>query len=106
MERETKELSLSGHAYVVKAYATAREAHAIQQAYFTGTKVDVLGDQPRISEFNPGVQFEVQQELIRQIVVSMDGSPDAIVDRCTELPNDQFEELVLELDQLVSKKKP
>lgn len=111
MERDTKELvitlgeSLTGHRFKVKTYATAREANAIQQAYFKGAKLEVVGEQPKISEFNPGVQFEVHQEMIRQMVVEMDGSAENLVDRCLELPNDAFNELVQELDQLVSKKK-
>ena len=103
--RETKELKIGGHQYVVKAYATAREAHAIRQAYLTGTKVEVVGDQPKISEFNPDVQFEVQQEMLRQMVVSMDSKAENIVERCLDLPSDDFDSLISQLDNLVSKKK-
>jgi uncharacterized FlaG/YvyC family protein len=105
MDRETNELTIGTHAYQVKSYATAREANTIQQAYFKGTKLEVVGEQPRFTEFNPGVQFEVQQEMVRQIVVAMDGSAENILDRCLELPSDDFIELVDALDQLVSKKK-
>lgn len=105
MERETKDIEIAGHKLTVKTYATAREHHAIQQAYFTGTKLEVVGDAPKISEFNPGVQFDVYQEMIRQMVVSMDGSAENIVDRCVELPASDFDEVVQVLDQLVSKKK-
>lgn len=105
MDRDTKVLTLTGHTFKVKTYATAREANAIQQAYFKGTKLEVVGEQPKISEFNPGVQFEVYQELVRQMVLDMDGTAENIVDRCLDLPSDQFDELVVELDQLVSKKK-
>lgn len=105
MDRETKELKVGSHTYQVKSYATAREHNAIQQAYFKGTKLEVVGDQPKISEFNPGVQFDVNQELIRQIVISIDGNAENIVERCLELPNDEFDALVQQLDLLVSKKK-
>lgn len=104
-ERETKEVRFGDHSLVVKTYASAREAHAIQQAYFKGTKVEVVGELPKISEFNPGVQFEVHQELIRQMVVSLDGSAENIVERCVDFPSDVFDEIVQSLDALVSKKK-
>lgn len=103
--RETKTIQIEGHTFDVKTYATAREAQAIQQTYFAGTKIEIEGEQPKISEFNPGVQFDVNQELIRQMVVSMDGTGEDIVERCLELPNDVFGELVLQLDALVAKKK-
>lgn len=105
MDRDTKEIKTGNHTFVVKTYATAREYNAIQQAYFTGTKVEIVGDAPRINEINPGVMFEVHQELVRQAVVSMDGDPANVVERCLELPNDEFQELVGQLDEIVTKKK-
>lgn len=105
MDRETKPLKIGKHDYVVKAYATAREAHAIRQAYLNGTKIEVVGEQPKISEFNPDVQFEVQQEMLRQMVVTMDADDKNIVERCLELPSDDFDTLISQLDDLVSKKK-
>lgn len=105
MDRETKELHLDKYTFVVKTYATAREAHIIQQAYFKGMKVEVVGQEPKISEFSPSVQFDMQQEMIAQMVVSLDGNSQNVANRCLELPNDVYAELVAELDDLVSKKK-
>lgn len=105
MERDAKEQKIGKYTFVIKTYATAREANAIQQTYLKGTKVEVVGEQPRISEFNPGVQFEVQQAMIREMVVSLDGSAENIVERCLDFPSDVFDELVAVLDGLVSKKK-
>jgi hypothetical protein len=105
MSRETKELEIARHKIVAKTYLTARENHAVQQAYFKGTKLEVVGDQPKISEFNPAVQFEVAQELLRQAVISIDGKTDGIVDYCLEFPSQDFDAIVAELDTLVAKKK-
>lgn len=105
MEREQKEIKAGISAFEVKTYATAREANSIQQAYFKGSKLEIVGEQPKISEFNPGVQFEVEQELIANMVISMDGSTENIVERCLDLPNETYRELVEQLDALVSKKK-
>ena len=104
-DRETKELTVGSRSFLVKTYATAREAHEIKQAYFKGTKLEVVGETPKISEFNPGVQFDVSLEMIRQMVVSMDGSAERIPERCEALPSDEFDELVNALDEIVSKKK-
>ena len=105
MDRETKELKVENHTFVVKTYATAREAHAIQQTYFKGTKAEVVGDQPRISEFNPGVQFDVEKEMIAQMVVSLDGTTENVAERCLDLESDVYNELVSQLDSLIAKKK-
>lgn len=105
MERETKEISIHPYTFVVKTYATAREANTIQQAVFRGTKVEVIGEQPKISEFNPAAQHEVEKEMIAQMVISLDGNADNLVDRCLDLPVDVYREIVEKLDALVSKKK-
>lgn len=62
-DRETRTLTIGQYSFSVKTYATAREVNAIQRVYFRGTKVDVVGQEPRIQEFNPDVQFEVQKEM-------------------------------------------
>lgn len=105
MDRPTKEIQIEGHAFTVKTYATAREAQAIQQVLFSGTKVEVSGETPRISDFNPAVQFDLQNEMIAQMVLKMDGSTDKIVERCLDLPSTTYNALVSELDTLVSKKR-
>src|SRR5690348_14841577 len=105
MDRDTKQIEIGPHKFQVKTYATAREHQAIQQAYFKGTKFDVVGEKPNISEINPGVMFEVQQEMVRQLVVSFDGTTDNIVERCLDLPQEEFAALIPALDEIISKKK-
>jgi hypothetical protein len=105
MDRETKEITVGKHLFVAKTYLSARETQAIQQTYYKGTKIEIVGEAPKISEFNPSVQYEVQHEMIRQAVLSMDGDTVNIVDRCLDLPSTEYDTLVAELDALVSKKK-
>jgi hypothetical protein len=105
MERETLELKIGSRTFVVKAYATAREAQAIQQALFKGTKIEVAGQEPRIADFNPAAQFDLQNAMVAQMVVSLDGGTENITERCLDLPSNVYTELVEKLDALVSKKK-
>lgn len=105
MDRDTKEIQVGENKIVVKTYATAREHQAIQQAYFKGTKFEVVGEKPNISEINPGVMFDVQQEMVRQLVLSMNGNAESVLDRCLDLPQAEFAAVVAVLDEIVSKKK-
>lgn len=105
MERETKKLSIGSNTFTIKTYATARELNTIQSAYFKGSKVEIVGETPKISEFDPSVQYNVQLEMIRQLVVSINGDTAKIVESCEELPSEQFDELCATLDGLVAKKK-
>lgn len=103
--RETTEKTIGDNVFVVKTYATARETNAIQQAYFKGAKVEIIGEQPKISDFNPSVQFEVEKELVAQLVVSMNGTTERVVDRCLDLQSSLYRELIQALDEIASAKK-
>lgn len=105
MEREKFATEFGSHKFEIKTYATAREANAIQQVLLGSAKMELVGQEPRISEFNPAIQQEVEQEMIRQMVLSLDGTADNIVDRCLDLPAETYDDLVSHLDALVSKKK-
>lgn len=107
MHRETIELTIADHTFKVKTFANAMEMNLIQQAYFKGSKVTIVGQEPQFSEFNPNVQFEVKVEMVRQLVVEMDGTSDKIVERLTEgdIPVSLFEDLATQIDALITKKK-
>jgi hypothetical protein len=102
--RETATLKIGKHDFVVKTYATARETQAIQGTYFKGAKVSIAGGAPVFDEIDPAVQFEVEEETIRQLVVSIDGSTENIVETCKDLPNAEYRELISGIDELISKK--
>ncbi len=104
MERETTTLTIGKHTFEVKTYATARETNLIQGTYFKGSKVEVVNQQPKISEFDPSVQYNVQLEMVRQLVVKMDENTENIVERCENLPNGEFQELAVKIDEVISKK--
>lgn len=104
-DRETKVIKVGELDVVVKTYATAREANAIQQTYFKGAKMEVVGDSPKISEFNPGMQFEVEKEMIAQMVVSIGDKSENLVEVALDLKSEDYNELVAQLDSLVAKKK-
>jgi len=104
-QRPTQELTIGDHTFTVKTYATAREAHDIQAVYFAGAKVDVVGQEPRISEFNPNVQWDVQCKMVEVMVLEMDGTKENIVQRAEGMLPEEFEELTSTLDGLVTKKK-
>lgn len=105
MERETTTFVADGHEYKLKTYITAKEKNLIQQKAFIGAKVEMVNDTPKVSDFNPNIQWEVKIELIRQIVLEMDGTTENIVERCENLPTDEFDTLTAELDAIASKKK-
>ncbi len=105
MERETITFSVGKHQIVAKSYATAREHQAIQRTLLRDAKFDISAGAQKVTDFDPTVMFEMQEELVRQLVVSVDGVTEGLVDICFELPSEDFDALVTALDEIVSKKK-
>lgn len=105
MERETTTLTTEKHSFEVKTYATAKETNVIQSAGFKGAKVEIVGQKPKITDFDPSVQYHIELEMIRQLVVGMDDAKENVVARCEELPNSEFQSLIEQLDELIAKKK-
>ena len=107
MERQTKTIDLGGgFSAKVYTYATAGQSQEIQKVYFNGTKIEVSGQTPRINDFNPSIQFDVQKKLIETLVLSIDDNgKDFPVSSSLDLPLEQYEALLTHLDELTSKKK-
>lgn len=106
MDRETREQQIAGRSIVLKTYATAREYQTIQSVYFNNSKVDIQGEGYKINEFNPSVKYEVEKEMIKQLVVSINGVRESLVDIVLDtFKFDEYEELIKVLNDLTSKKK-
>ena len=43
--------------------------------------------------------------MISQLVISLDGSSENLVEHCLDLPSETYNELVSQLDDMVAKKK-
>lgn len=104
--RETTTFTHEGRDYVVKTYASAREMKAIQEILFRGAKIEMQpGKEPKLSDLDPTIQYDIQVEMVRQFIVSIDGTTDRLVERCEDLPHAVFDDLVIKLDGLIAKKK-
>lgn len=105
MNRETKEIKIGSHTFVVKTYATAREVKAMQEPYVNGVGMQMVDEKPKFGEVNASVMFELESAMITNMVVSLDGNDENVTERCLDLPSDIYNDLLEQLDSLVSKKK-
>lgn len=94
MERETKTISIGAHEVVLKTYLTAGEAKQIKQSYFEGSKVEIVGETPKLSDFNPNVQIIIEEATIKALVVSVDGATDKIIESVNNWKQDEYAKLV------------
>lgn len=106
MDRETREHTIAGKSLVIKTYATAREHQAIQSVYFSKSKVDIQGESYKVNDFNPAIRFEVEKELITQLVVSIDAKRENVADIILDtFRTNEYDELIAILNEITSKKK-
>lgn len=105
MERETRTFKTpSGHEVVIKTYATGREVRTIENKYYQKSKLELVAGQPKITDMDLSAQFEVEQEMIRLLVDSIDGSKDDVVNKALDLRSQDYEALINELNEVTKKK--
>lgn len=105
MERETKKIKLnSGTEVVVKSYATGREVRGIEQKYYGKAKVDMVAGQPKITDMDLTATFEVEQEMIRVLVESINGSTEDVLNKVLDLKSEEYEAVIAELNEITKKK--
>jgi hypothetical protein len=92
--RPTETITIGDHTYEVKTYASAREVAAMQ------AELEKQGGDGKNSAI-----YAAQLEIVRQLVVKMDDSTEAIPDRVQDLPVDDFLALAQMLDARITKKK-
>ncbi len=105
MERETKTIKTpNGHTIIIKSYATGREVRNIESKYYQKSKLELVGGQPKITDMDLSAQFEVEQEMIRLLVDSIDGSTDDVTNKVLDLRSQDYEAVIAELNEVTKKK--
>ncbi len=105
MERETTIITVGSHTFKVKTYATAREHNAILAPFYQAAKAEMVGNLPKFANVELSFQYQMRLEMIRQMVVEMDESTANIVERCEQLPIEEFDALSDAIDNVLGKKK-
>lgn len=104
-QRETREITVGGHTFVLKTYLTGKEFNEIQRVYLSSAKINMVGNNPSINNFTAEVELDATRKTLEMLVVSMDGSTEEVVDRIENLPNDIYQEVVKNINETAGKKK-
>lgn len=105
MERETKKIqSPNKHEIEIYTYATGREVRVIEGKYYAKAKLDLVAGQPKITDMDLSAQFEVEQEMVRLLVKSVDGKTENILDTVLDLRSEDYEFIIASLNEITKKK--
>ena len=106
MNRETTKLTTtSGKEVVVKTYLTARESNEIKRQMYDALKIDVseaaIPGAKVIKDIPASFMLDRERKMLEQVVVSIDGSTDGVLDRLLDLPAPEYEELLGRIGTLI-----
>lgn len=102
MERATKKFTTSGgYEIEIKTYLTFGENREITNVYLEGAEMgmDETG-KPKMSTINVGLTSKAQDKAIELLVVSVNGEKENIVKLVQDLPIQDGNELVEELNKI------
>ena len=99
-ERETKELTtpVDSHKVVIKTYLTGREYREIENVFLRQAKVNAAGQQS--ADFDGSIVKVAEDKMIEQAIVTVDGTPDDILNRVLDFKNADFAYLVAQLNEM------
>lgn len=105
MERETKKITTPNkHEIEILSYATGREARSIEQKYYAKAKLDIVAGQPKITDMDLSAQYEVEQEMIRLLVKSVDGATEDVLNTVLDMRAEDYEFVIASLNEVTKKK--
>jgi len=100
--RETKVIETkAGNKVEIKTYLTYGEARDIQRVYLDGVNVSVSATgEAKIPELNAGSTIDAQNKAIELIVVSVNGIKEGAMQLFLDLPKEDGDEVMLEIDKI------
>jgi hypothetical protein len=109
MERQTKEIRLSGgHVVIFKTYLTGREANEIRSVILGTMKMNIGTDASKVDMSGLSGAFVLEQEhkALGYLLVSLDGDTNAPIDKLLELPSDIYNEVIAEVNKITNPTTP
>ncbi len=98
MTRETKILKVGENEVVINAYITGREFRNFQTFSYKAMSINESGSLSK--ELNGEAINEAQDYLIKCVVVSFNGSNEDIVNKILDLPKNESEQILEEVNKI------
>jgi hypothetical protein len=106
--RETKTIETKGgHKVEIYSYANGREFNKIIHVQFKGATFKLSEDKESvmIENYEPGWNEAQEEEMVRLLVVSVDGNKEDVLESVCQLPWPEYGEVIAALEELLGKKK-
>lgn len=105
-KRETKEITtINGHKIVMHTYITGFEKRAISEALFSEASMNPNGNEMIVSGLKGNAVFKSENEALRLIIVSVDGSTEDIVTKVLSLRSEDADDVLKAINEVTEGKK-
>ena len=96
--RPTREfVTPNGVRIIINTYMTAREANALRQEIWG--KLSLSVEDGKVADKLPGsVLYEQERKALEAMVVSVNGDTDQILDKLDDLPQDDYQAVLAEVN--------
>jgi len=105
MEKETKQITVGAHSVELRTYLTGRESRDIQSAMLNNLEMKQKDGASEISGFKGEMLSLQQDKQITTVVVSMDDSKENILNRILDLPLEEYNVIIKEVEEVATGKK-
>ncbi len=110
MNRETKVFATpGGHAVVLNAYLTGREAQELKSIMFSALKVnmdDAQSGKIGVGDIPSAFLVDQEKKAMSYLVVSVDGDATSPVDKLLDLPSTEYDAVVKEINAIQNPTSP
>ena len=92
-----------GNKATIKTYLTARESNQLREVLYAGIKMsmsDLGSGTAQIKDIPATVLLEQERKALEVLVVSLNDSAENIADRLLDLPMEEYEALVAEVNKI------
>lgn len=102
MERETKKITTpSGAVVEFYTYLTGKEARQLQSIFLKHSKLQTAeGDKTKVVDFDPLAVPEAEEQALRLVIVSVDGSPDGAADKVENLRQEDYRAVIKAINEV------
>lgn len=108
-DRETRIITTeNGHEVEIKTFLTGRELRDIDQVFLDGMKFESDKDQLGkidIKGYSGSLLTKKGEKAIEVAIISLDGSPDDIVNRILDLRGKDYNEITKAIDKMIDEEK-
>jgi len=88
----------------LKTYLTAGEKRQLRSIFLRSMEVEVKEGKPEIQKVSGAILDEAENKAIELTVVSLDGSGENILSRLLELPVEEYDFIMAEINKVTREK--